>query len=83
MEGHSVRFVRTSGPEQIEITGTVTHVALGAAPADDGSSDYYLHAPVVSNDPKGIGAFLLAGSEMELQGSAKQKKFIRNHRRQP
>jgi unsaturated rhamnogalacturonyl hydrolase len=66
-----VRFVRTSGPEQVEITGTVTHVALGATPADDGSSDYYLHAPVVSNDPKGIGAFLLAGSEMELRGSAK------------
>jgi unsaturated rhamnogalacturonyl hydrolase len=66
-----VRFVRTSGPEQVEITGTVTHVALGATPADDGSSDYYLHAPVVSNDAKGIGAFLLAGSEMELRGSAK------------
>jgi unsaturated rhamnogalacturonyl hydrolase len=66
-----VRFVRTSGPEQVEITGTVTHVALGATPADDGSSDYYLHAPVVSNDPKGIGAFLLAGSEMELRGSTK------------
>ena len=66
-----IRFVRTSGPEQVEITGTVRHVALGATPADDGSSDYYLHAPVVSNDPKGIGAFLLAGSEMELRGSAK------------
>jgi unsaturated rhamnogalacturonyl hydrolase len=64
-----VRFVRTSGPEQVEITGTVTHVALGATPADDGSSDYYLHAPVVSNDAKGIGAFLLAGSEMELRES--------------
>jgi unsaturated rhamnogalacturonyl hydrolase len=66
-----VRFVRTSEPGQIDITGTVTHVSLGATPADNGSSDYYLHAPVVSNDPKGIGAFLLAGSEMELRGSAK------------
>lgn len=65
-----VRFVRTSEPE-IEITGTVTHVALGATPADDGSSDYYLHAPVVSNDAKGIGAFLLAGSEIELRESTK------------
>jgi unsaturated rhamnogalacturonyl hydrolase len=65
-----VRFVHTSRPEQVEITGTVTHVALGATPADDGSSDYYLHAPVVSNDAKGIGAFLLAGSEMELRGPA-------------
>jgi unsaturated rhamnogalacturonyl hydrolase len=61
-----IRFVRASGSGQVEITGTVTHVALGASPADDGSSGYYLHAPVVSNDAKGIGAFLLAGSELEL-----------------
>ncbi|MGA3224062.1 MAG: glycoside hydrolase family 88 protein [Acidobacteriaceae bacterium] len=67
-----VRFVRTSGAG-VEITGTVTHVALGATPADDGSSDYYLRAPVVSDDPKGIGAFLLAGSEMELRGSANHR----------
>jgi unsaturated rhamnogalacturonyl hydrolase len=66
-----VRFVRISGSEQVEITSTVTHVSLGATPADDGSSDYYLHAPVVSNDAKGIGAFLLAGSEIELRGPAK------------
>jgi len=60
------RFLHTTASGQVEITGTVTHVALGAAPGDDGSYDYYLHAPVVDNDPKGIGAFLLAGSEMEL-----------------
>jgi unsaturated rhamnogalacturonyl hydrolase len=64
------RFVRTSPSGQMEITGTVTHIALGATPADDGSSGYYLHAPVVSNDAKGVGAFLLAGSEMELLGAA-------------
>jgi unsaturated rhamnogalacturonyl hydrolase len=64
------RFVRTSGSGQVEITGTVTHIALGVTPADDGSTGYYLHAPVVSNDAKGVGAFLLAGSEMELLGAA-------------
>jgi unsaturated rhamnogalacturonyl hydrolase len=58
-------FAPPSGP--VVISGTVTHVALGASAADDGSYAYYLHAPVVDNDPKGIGAFLLAGSEMELR----------------
>ncbi len=60
------RFVRTTAPGEVKITGTVTHIALGASPADNGSDDYYLHAPVVDDDPKGVGAFLLAGSEMEL-----------------
>ena len=61
-----LRFVRTTATGEVEITGTVTHIALGASPADDGSYGYYLHAPVVGDDPKGVGAFLLAGSEMEL-----------------
>ncbi len=61
-----LRFVRTTATGEVEITGTVTHIALGASPADDGSYGYYLHAPVVDDDPKGVGAFLLAGSEMEL-----------------
>jgi unsaturated rhamnogalacturonyl hydrolase len=60
------RFIRTTVQGEVQITGTVTHIALGASPADDGSDDYYLHAPVVDDDPKGVGAFLLAGSEMEL-----------------
>jgi unsaturated rhamnogalacturonyl hydrolase len=60
------RFIRTTAPGEVKITGTVTHIALGASPADDGSDDYYLHAPVVDDDPKGVGVFLLAGSEMEL-----------------
>jgi unsaturated rhamnogalacturonyl hydrolase len=59
------RFIRTSVQGEVKITGTVTHIALGASAADDGSEDYYLHAPVVDDDPKGVGAFLLAGSEME------------------
>ena len=67
-----VRFVRTTVSGQTEITGTVTHVTLGVTPADDGSFRYYLHAPVVANDAKGVGAFLLAGSEMELVHSYHQ-----------
>jgi unsaturated rhamnogalacturonyl hydrolase len=61
-----MRFVAVTGSGEVKITGTVTHISLGASPADDGSYGYYLHAPVVDDDPKGVGAFLLAGSEMEL-----------------
>jgi len=61
------RFVQTDSPGKIILTGTVTHIAMGATPENDGSDSYYLNAPMVSDDPKGIGAFLLAGSEMELR----------------
>jgi hypothetical protein len=47
--------------------GTVTHITMGTSPENDGSDSYYLNPPVVSDDPKGVGAFLLAGSEMELR----------------
>jgi len=60
------RFIKTDSTGAVLLAGTVTHIAMGAAPQNDGSDAYYLKAPIVSNDPKGIGAFLLAGSEMEL-----------------
>ena len=58
------RFVKTSSSGEVMISGTVTHIAPGATPKDDGTYNYYLHAPVVSDDAKGVGAFLLAASEM-------------------
>ncbi len=58
------RFVNVSSSGEVMITGTVTRVSLGASPEDDGAYNYYLHAPVVSDDPKGVGAFLLAAAEM-------------------
>lgn len=60
------RFIKTYSTGAVTLTGTVTHIAMGAVPENDGSDAYYLKAPIVTNDPKGIGALLLAGSEMEL-----------------
>ncbi len=34
-------------------------------PYRDGSFEYYISEPVVTNDPKGVGAFILASIEME------------------
>jgi unsaturated rhamnogalacturonyl hydrolase len=34
-------------------------------PQRDGSFDYYIHEPVVANDYKGVGAFILASVEIE------------------
>jgi unsaturated rhamnogalacturonyl hydrolase len=51
---------------QMNLYGTVKVSGLGGDPYRDGSYEYYISEPVVVNDPKGIGAFLLASNEMEM-----------------
>jgi unsaturated rhamnogalacturonyl hydrolase len=53
-------------PGQVNLKGTVTVSGLGGNPYRDGSYEYYISEKVITNDPKGVGAFLLAASEMEL-----------------
>jgi unsaturated rhamnogalacturonyl hydrolase len=50
----------------IHLKGTVTVSGLGGNPYRDGSFDYYMSEPVIINDPKGLGAFILCASEMEF-----------------
>jgi unsaturated rhamnogalacturonyl hydrolase len=58
-------FLQTGANGSITLTSTVKAVGLGGTPYRDGSYNYYVHAPVGSNDQKGVGAFLLAATEME------------------
>ena len=51
---------------QANLYGTVKVSGLGGKPYRDGSVAYYLGEPVIMNDPKGMGAFILAATEMEL-----------------
>ena len=44
---------------------------LGGDPYRDGSYAYYIGEKIATNDPKGVGAFLLAASEMETAQNAK------------
>ena len=68
--GIQTHFVKTDPDGSMTLTGTVQGVGLGGTPYRDGSYAYYVSSPVASNDPKGIGAFLLAASEMELAPDA-------------
>jgi len=51
---------------QTNLYGTVKVSGLGGNPYRDGSFEYYMSEPVIVNDPKGIGAFILASNEMEM-----------------
>ena len=65
------RFIGTSFNGRVELQGTVSVSGLGGDPYRDGSYAYYTGEKTVVNDPKGIGAFLLAAVEYKrMMGSA-------------
>ncbi|WP_312136965.1 glycoside hydrolase family 88 protein [Sphingobacterium sp.] len=69
-------FVRPSGIDRVDLIKVVAVSGLGGKKYRDGSFDYYMSEPVVANDPKGVGAFLLASAEMEaFHADKKQKTF--------
>ena len=64
-DGIVKRFIKVENG-QTNLYGTVKVSGLGGNPFRDGSFEYYMSEPVIVNDPKGIGAFLLASNEMEM-----------------
>ncbi|HET7115508.1 MAG TPA: DUF4350 domain-containing protein [Hanamia sp.] len=64
-EGILKKFI-TDVDGQTNLEGTVSVSGLGGKPYRDGSYDYYIKEKVVTNDPKGVGAFLLASNEINL-----------------
>jgi unsaturated rhamnogalacturonyl hydrolase len=64
--GIKTSFVKNNGDEYT-LAGTVKVSGLGGKPYRDGSFNYYMTEPVIDNDPKGLGVFLMAAAEMEIQ----------------
>ena len=72
--GMQQEFVEEVSPERVNLTKTVSVSGLGGKPYRDGSYEYYLSEKVITNDPKGVGAFLSASNEMELAALPKNGK---------
>jgi unsaturated rhamnogalacturonyl hydrolase len=64
-QGILTHFIQQGPGGDVTLTGTVKGVGLGGNPYRDGSYEYYVSEKTASNDPKGVGAFLLASVEME------------------
>ncbi len=64
-EGIQSHFVTTNPDGTVTLHGTVKVGGLGGNPYRSGDFNYYIHEPVVDQDLKGVGAYLMAGSEME------------------
>src|SRR5690606_3918776 len=62
-----VKYKLTKGEDGFtNLEGTVIVSGLGGTPYRDGSFDYYMSEKVIQNDPKGMGAFILAANEIEM-----------------
>jgi unsaturated rhamnogalacturonyl hydrolase len=70
-EGILKQFVQTDSDGRLTLTGTVRAIGLGTGPGNDGSYEYYTSQEVVRNDPKGVGAFLMAATEIESAQTTK------------
>ena len=64
-------FIETGAGDSVSLTGTVKVGGLGGDPYRDGSYAYYIGEKTATNDPKGVGAFLLASAEIENVANAK------------
>ena len=58
-------FVELDANGQIDLKNVCKVAGLGGNPYRDASYEYYTSTEVVNNDPKGVGAFLLAAVENE------------------
>ncbi|MGH9591186.1 MAG: glycoside hydrolase family 88/105 protein [Terracidiphilus sp.] len=67
-------FAQTAADGEVSLTGTVKSAGLGGHPYRDGTYAYYIREKPVTNDAKGIGAFLLASSEIEALDAGKPER---------
>jgi unsaturated rhamnogalacturonyl hydrolase len=70
-QGILKRFIESGAGDEVSLTGTVKGAGLGGNPYRDGSYAYYVGEKTATNDPKGVGAFLLASAEVETVTNAK------------
>lgn len=66
-DGIIKEFIEVDAQGLTNLKGTVSVSGLGGNPYRDGSFDYYMSEKVIVNDAKGVGAFILAATEIEMQ----------------
>ena len=67
--GIQKEFIQQNGAG-VDLIKTIGGAGLGGTPYRDGSYDYYVGEKTVTNDPKGVGAYILAAVEAENEANA-------------
>jgi len=63
-EGVKKEFLTYDGEGRLHLKGTVQVSGLGGTPFRSGTVQYYLSEPVITDDAKGMGAFILCATEI-------------------
>jgi len=75
--GLKKEFISKAGDERVNLDKTVSVSGLGGKPKyRDGSFEYYMSEKVITNDPKGVGSFICAATEMEIAALPKPGKGL-------
>jgi len=61
-------FIKEAPDGVLTLTGTCRSAGLGGDPYRDGSYDYYMSEPIINNDLKGVGPFIMAAVEAQKLG---------------
>ncbi|HWB33145.1 MAG TPA: glycoside hydrolase family 88 protein [Acidobacteriaceae bacterium] len=69
-DGINAKFITTDADGTETLHGTVRVGGLGGKPYRSGTFDYYLSEKVADDDSKGVGAYMLAASEMQQASTA-------------
>ncbi|MCU1323562.1 MAG: glycosyl hydrolase family 88 [Acidobacteriaceae bacterium] len=69
-DGIQKKFVTTDAEGKTTLHGTVKVGGLGGSPYRSGTYEYYIGEKTIDQDAKGVGAYLLAGSEIEQAATA-------------
>lgn len=65
-QGLVANLVTTDEEGRVDLHGICSTAGLGGVPYRDGSFDYYVNEPIITNDLHGVGAFLQAAVEIEM-----------------
>jgi len=58
-------FITVTAEGLVNLNKNCAVAGLGGADKRDGTFEYYISEPIIVNDPKGVGAFILASAEMD------------------
>ncbi len=63
-EGILEEFIEVDENGEVDLTQVCAVAGLGGSPYRDGSYEYYINEKIRTNDPKGVGPFILASLEL-------------------
>lgn len=66
-DGIVAHFVQVDAQGSVHLNWTCGSAGLGGTPYRDGSFEYYVGEKIITDDHKGVGAFILASVELEKE----------------